>query len=59
MTPDYFAALSEVANALQAAVLHAEQIARASAGTATDAQTLVTHVHRATTALQRLRGGVQ
>ena len=52
---DLRASIDDVANALQAAVLIAEHLQRASSATAQDAGAMIRNLRRVTDALERLR----
>lgn len=55
LDPDVRGIVDELANALQTAVLIAEQLERAGGVIARDAASLQRSLHRATAALQKLR----
>ena len=53
--PDLRAIVDDIANALQAAVLIAEHLQRASSATTQDAGAMIRNLRRVTDALERLR----
>lgn len=55
--PNLRVIVDEIANALQAAVLIAEHLHRASSATAQDAGAMIRNLRRMTEALERLRTG--